>query len=73
MAFSMTTNPMKESQRPQFAGTMKKQLGAFSPHVSEVTVSGKKMQRLPMTSPVPIIRRRAFITSCGFLHWMTNC
>ncbi|HCC5837298.1 hypothetical protein [Citrobacter farmeri] len=51
MAFSMTTNPMKESQLPQFAEMMKKQLSAFSPQVSEVTVNGKKMQRLQMTTP----------------------
>ena len=51
MAFSMTTNPMKESQLPKFAEMMKNQLSAFSPHVSEVTVNGKKMQRLQMTTP----------------------
>lgn len=51
LAFSMTTSPMKESQLPDFAGMMKKQLSAFSPEVSEVTVNGKKMQRLQMTTP----------------------
>lgn len=51
MAFSMTANTMKESQLPEFAGMMKKQLGTFSPEVSEVTVSGRKMQRLQMTTP----------------------
>lgn len=51
LAFSMTANPMKESQLPEFAGMMKKQLSAFSPEVSEVTVNGKKMQRLQMTTP----------------------
>lgn len=51
LAFSMTANPMKESQLPEFAGMMKKQLSAFSPTVSDVTVNGKKMQRLEMTTP----------------------
>jgi len=30
---------------------MKKQFGSFSPEVSAVTVNGKKMQRLQMTTP----------------------
>lgn len=51
MAFSMTASAIKESQLPEFAGMMKKQLSAFSPEVSEVTVNGKKMQRLQMTTP----------------------
>ncbi|PXW43979.1 hypothetical protein DET57_11093 [Klebsiella oxytoca] len=51
MAFSMTANPMKESQLAEFAGMMKKQFGSFSPEVSAVTVNGKKMQRLQMTTP----------------------
>lgn len=53
MAFSMTASPMKESQLAEFVGMMKKQLSAFSPEVSAVTVNGKKMQRLQMTTPDP--------------------
>lgn len=51
LAFSMTASPMNEAQLPDFAGMMKKQLSAFSPEVSDVTVNGKKMQRLQMTTP----------------------
>lgn len=51
MAFSMTPNAMKESLLPEFAGMMKKQLCAFSPEISEVTVNGRKIQRLQLTTP----------------------
>lgn len=51
IAFSTTGNAMSEAQVPQFAKVMKEQLKAFSPDVVNVTVEGRKMSRLEMTTP----------------------
>lgn len=51
IAFSVTGNAMSEAQIPQFAGMMKNQMKAFSPSLSDVTVNGKKMSRLEITTP----------------------
>lgn len=51
IAFSATENAVSEDQIPQFATVMKNQLSAFSPQTSEVTVNGKKMARVEMTTP----------------------
>lgn len=51
IAFSVTENTLSETQIPKFADMMKKQMKAFSPSVSEVTVNGKKMSRLEITTP----------------------
>lgn len=51
IAFSVTENAISEAQLPQFADMMKNQMKAFSPSLSEVTVNGKKMSRLEITTP----------------------
>ncbi|VYT68570.1 hypothetical protein [Metakosakonia massiliensis] len=51
IAFSVTKNVMSEAQIQQFAGMMKNQMKAFSPSISDVTVNGKKMSRLEITTP----------------------
>ncbi|KNC89618.1 hypothetical protein [Trabulsiella odontotermitis] len=53
LAFAQTDNRMTEAQLPQFATVLKTQMSAFSPAVSDVTVDGKKMTRLEMTTPSP--------------------
>ncbi|MDG1644996.1 hypothetical protein DA718_06170 [Klebsiella huaxiensis] len=51
IAFSATANAVSESQVAKVADVMKQQLGALSPVLSEVTVNGKKMSRIEMTTP----------------------
>lgn len=51
IAFSKTKNPMQESQINEFAQVMKKQMAIFKPTLSMVTINGKKMGRLEMTTP----------------------
>lgn len=51
IAFSVTGNAISEAQIPEFAELMKKQMKAFSPSLSDVTVNGKKMSRLEITTP----------------------
>jgi hypothetical protein len=51
LAFNMTSNPMKESQLPEFSKVMKNSLASFSPEVSSVTINGNKMQRIKVTTP----------------------
>ena len=47
----LASNAISEAQLPQFADMMKNQMKAFSPSLSEVTVNGKKMSRLEITTP----------------------
>ncbi|WP_058910202.1 hypothetical protein [Entomohabitans teleogrylli] len=51
IAFSAPNSAMSESQIPQFAAMMKNQMSAFAPSVADVTVNGKKMSRLEITTP----------------------
>ncbi|WP_058914430.1 hypothetical protein [Entomohabitans teleogrylli] len=51
IVFNLTDNAISEAQVPKLAEIMKQQMSDFSPSISEVTVNGRKMSRLEMTTP----------------------
>lgn len=51
IAFSETRNAMTEDKLPLFAKMMKTQLSALSPEISDISINGKKMFRIEMTTP----------------------
>lgn len=51
LAFNLTQNSIKEAQLPEFSEVMKNNLAPFTPEVSSVTINGKKMQRITVTTP----------------------
>lgn len=53
VAFSPTAEKIKESQISQFTEIMKQQFSIYKPVISEVTINGRKMGRMEMTTPSP--------------------
>lgn len=51
LAFAVTENRVTEALLPQVMTALKAQMSTFSPVVTDMTIDGKKMSRLEMTTP----------------------